>query len=146
MKEIFNEHLHAFNAFYKELSHIYHEEALAAGISDSAFEVLYCLSTLEDGCCQKHIAQASFLSKQTINSSIKALEKKGWIELRKGKGRECGVYLMDGGRDVIEMYVYPAIQRENEAFEQMGEENAGRFIELGQRYVHHLKQGKEKTA
>lgn len=85
MKEIFNEHLRAFNAFYKELSHIYHEEALAAGISDSAFEVLYCLSTLEDGCCQKHIAQASFLSKQTINSSIKALEKKGWIELRKGK-------------------------------------------------------------
>ena len=137
MKEIFNEHLRAFNAFYKELSHIYHEEALAAGISDSAFEVLYCLSTLEDGCCQKHIAQASFLSKQTINSSIKALEKKGWIELRKGKGRECGVYLMDRGRDVIKMYVYPAIQRENEAFEQMGE--------LGQRYVHHLKQGKEKT-
>ncbi|MFR1493246.1 MAG: MarR family transcriptional regulator [Eubacterium ventriosum] len=41
------------------------------GLSDSAFDILYSIVDLGDGCSQSDICKYSCLSKQTVNSSIK---------------------------------------------------------------------------
>lgn len=62
-----------FNRLYKELDDLYHNLALRQGLSDSASIILYALYLLGDGCLQRDICDLSYISKQTINSSIRRL-------------------------------------------------------------------------
>lgn len=66
-----------FNRLYKEQDDLYHDIALYAGLSDSACSILYAICVLGDGCLQRDICREAFTSKQTINSSVRNLEKKG---------------------------------------------------------------------
>ena len=70
-----------FNRLYKELDDLYHEIALAMGLSDSAFAVLYMVGTLGDGCLQRDICREAYVSKQTVNSSMRNLERQGYLYL-----------------------------------------------------------------
>ena len=65
-----------FNYLYKQMDDLYHDIAVHAGLSDSAFTILYGLLDIGDGCLQKDISSQYSISRQTINSSIKNLEKK----------------------------------------------------------------------
>ena len=76
-----------FNRLYKELDDLYHNLALRQGLSDSASIILYALYLLGDGCLQRDICDLSYISKQTINSSIRRLEQDGYLYLQPGRGR-----------------------------------------------------------
>ena len=51
--------LKEFNRIYKKTNEIYHDIALRLGLSDSAFDILYSISELGDGCLQKDICNAT---------------------------------------------------------------------------------------
>ena len=88
-----------YNHLYKEFDDIYHDAALNASLSDSAFDILYGIFELGDGCLQRDICRTSCIPKQTINSAIRKMEANGWIELKPGKGRSMQIFLTDtGGR------------------------------------------------
>ena len=72
-----------FNRLYKEQDDLYHDIALYAGLSDSACSILYAICVLGDGCLQRDICREAFTSKQTINSSVRNLERKGILYLEK---------------------------------------------------------------
>lgn len=127
--------LKEFNSLYKELEDIYHEIALKAGISDSAFAILYTLAEFGDGCLQKDIAEYYSTSKQTINSSIKNLAAKGLISLQKGKGRNMHVYLTAAGQSFVEQKVAPVLALENSIFTEMSPEESREFLRLTKKYV-----------
>ena len=44
-----------YNCLYREYDSIFHDVALASGLSDSAFAILYHIMELGDGCLQKDI-------------------------------------------------------------------------------------------
>ena len=44
--------LKEFNRIYKRTNEIYHDIAFRLGLSDSAFDILYSISELGDGCLQ----------------------------------------------------------------------------------------------
>ena len=48
--------LKEIDSLYKELDELYHIMTLKVGISDSAFQILYTIASLGDGCSQKDIA------------------------------------------------------------------------------------------
>ena len=50
--------LSMFNHIYKEFNEIYHEATLKMGLSDSAFDILYSIVDLGDGCSQSDIVAA----------------------------------------------------------------------------------------
>lgn len=127
--------LKEFNRLYKELEDIYHEIALKAGISDSAFAILYTLMEFGDGCLQKDIAEYYSTSKQTINSSIKKLAAKGLILLQKGKGRNMHVYLTAQGRQFTEEKIAPVLALENSIFTEMSPEESREFLRLTKKYI-----------
>ncbi len=63
-----------YNHLYKEFDDIYHDAALNASLSDSAFDILYGIFELGDGCLQRDICRTSCIPKQTINSAIRKME------------------------------------------------------------------------
>ena len=127
-----------FNRIYKKTNEIYHDIALRLGLSDSAFDILYSISELGDGCLQKDICNATCIPKQTIHSSIRQMEKSGYLTLSSGKGRSMHITLTDLGKSLLERTIYPVMQMEGEAFHCMTDEECQQMLALFGKYIQAL--------
>ena len=130
--------LKEFNRIYKKTNEIYHDIALRLGLSDSAFDILYSISELGDGCLQKDICNATCIPKQTIHSSIRQMEKSGYLTLSSGKGRSMHITLTDLGKNLLERTIYPVMQMEGEAFHCMTDEECLQMLALFGKYIQAL--------
>ena len=130
MQEKASEIQRDFNKFDKELDELYHETALKMGISDSAFCIFYILYNLGDGCLQKDICHEAFANKQTVNSSIRKLVQEGYIYLKQGRGRDKHIFLTESGKQFVENHIVPVVQKENEAFSALKEEEQKELLRL----------------
>lgn len=131
-----------YNSLFKEMTDIYHNIALKLEISDSAFLILYAIVELGCGCTQKDIAQMYYMSKQTINSSIKNLEKSGYIALKQDKGNNKQIFLTTLGEKLAQEKIKPVIKIENDVFAQMSFDESQKLLKLTKKYTDLLK---EKT-
>ena len=128
--------LREFNRLYKRLDDLYHSLSLKMGMSDSTFMILYTIAELGDGCSQKEICEQVYVSKQTINSSIRKLEKEGTIRLEKGdRGRELHIRLTETGKKTLQDKIYPVMEAENRAFIYMSAKDRAEFLRLSRLYV-----------
>lgn len=134
MESIMRQELKEYNRIYKEITNIYHDIALKLGLSDSAFDIFYAICELGNGCLQKDICQMTFISKQTINSSIRKLEQGGYISLQKGKGRNMHIFLTELGEALMKEKIFPAIEIENQAFAEMSPEDSKEFLRLSAQF------------
>lgn len=130
--------LKEFNRIYKKTNEIYHDIALRLGLSDSAFDILYSISELGDGCLQKDICNATCIPKQTIHSSIRQMEKSGYLTLSSGKGCSMHITLTDLGKSLLERTIYPVMQMEGEAFHCMTDEECQQMLALFGKYIQAL--------
>ena len=130
--------LKEFNRIYKKTNEIYHDIALRLGLSDSAFDILYSISELGDGCLQKDICNATCIPKQTIHSSIRQMEKSGYLTLSSGKGRSMHITLTDLVKNLLERTIYPVMQMEGEAFHCMTDEECQQMLALFGKYIQAL--------
>lgn len=130
--------LKEFNRIYKKANEIYHDIALRLGLSNSAFDILYSISELGDGCLQKDICNATCIPKQTIHSSIRQMEKSGYLTLSSGKGRSMHITLTDLGKSLLERTIYPVMQMEGEAFHCMTDEECQQMLALFGKYIQAL--------
>lgn len=127
--------LKEFNSLYKEMDEIYHRIALELGLSDSAFFIMYSIAEFGDGCLQKDIAEQYFISKKTINSSIKNLEAKGYIVLEKGNRRDMHIHFTQAGQEFADKKIAPVFELENSVFEEFPEEECQKLLQLTRKYV-----------
>lgn len=130
--------LREYNRIYKETNNIYHDIALKLNLSDSAFDILYAICQLGNGCLQRDICSLSATSKQTINSSIRKLEKNGQITLKPGKGRQMHIFLTDAGMELIKKRIFPVIEIENKVFDSMTKEESRELLRLNRKYIEML--------
>lgn len=124
-----------FNRLYKEYDSIFHDVALASGLSDSAFAILYHIMELGDGCLQRDICDQLFMSKQTIHSAIQKLRQQGYLSLEPGKGRNMHIRLTEAGRQVVRRVVLPVRRLEEAALEELGSQGSRELLNLTGRYV-----------
>ena len=117
-----------YNSLFKEMTDIYHNIALKLEISDSAFLILYAIVELGCGCTQKDIAQMYYMSKQTINSSIKNLEKSGYIALKQDKGNNKQIFLTTLGEKLAQEKIKPVIKIENDVWVQMSFDESQKLL------------------
>lgn len=136
--------LQEFNRIHKKSNEIYHNIALRLGLSNSAFDILYSICELGDGCLQKDICAATFIPKQTVNSSIRQMETAGYLTLSSGKGRSMHISLTDAGSKLLEQTIHPVLQIENDAFCCMSEEECQQLIALTRRYTQALNEASLK--
>lgn len=135
MEERACDELREFNKIYKGFDDLWHETALHIGLSDSAFDILYSVYCLGDGCLQKDICALSFGRKQTINSAIQKLMKEGLLRMNQGKGREMHIYLTEAGKRFVKQKVEPLVEIENSVWGEMPLEERRELIRLTKQYV-----------
>lgn len=81
-----------------EINALYHEAAVKMGISNSVQNILYVLCEKDGQCLQSEISKLTGISRQTINSAIRKLEKEEIVYLEQGKGRNTILCLTEKGR------------------------------------------------
>lgn len=101
------------NRQFNECNALYHAAAQRCGLSDAAFWTLYALVTSCDPLTQNRIAADWGIPKQTLNSAVAAMVKKGLLALCPGKGAHSGkiVTLTAEGRALAERTVVPVHRR-----------------------------------
>lgn len=132
--------LKEFDSLYKMIDDIYHDIALSMHLTDSAFIILYCLLELGDGCSQKDICKLYSISKQTINSSVKSLEDKGFLIRKAGLGRDIHLYFTEFGKKFADEHIGPVIDMENETFACMKPSECEQLLSLTRKYVQILQE------
>ncbi len=134
------EDLRTYNKILKGYNDIYRDTASLIGVSNSVFDILYAICELGNGCRQSDICRATFIPKQTVNSSIAKLEKEGFLRLEKGGGRSMNIFLTVEGEEKIQKLMSPVINMEKEAFRQMGEQDTAELLRLNQKYANLLRE------
>ena len=130
-----SERLGAYLRLAHAMDEFYHELALGQGLSDSAFAVLWSILELGEGCTQRDICRQFFLSKQTVHSSVRKLEREGVLSLLPGEGREVRVCLTDRGRDLAREKVLPVMEAERDASASISPEEWRTMMRLGERWL-----------
>lgn len=142
-KNRFNE-IKRINYLVNELDALYHQTSLKLGITDSVSIVLYTIYGSDDECLLTDIYKNSGISKQTVNSAIRALEKDGILYLEKYNGRAKKVILTDKGSDYLQKTAVRLYQAEMDAFDTWSDEEVDAYIRLVRKHVNCFRQQIEK--
>lgn len=126
------------NQIAKQQEEIYRRIAVQLGISDTAFWVLYHLCYSDKVFTQNDLAELWYIPKQTINSAITSLIKKGYIYLEQitAARNSKAILLTDKGAAFCKKAIQPILNGEQRAFSQLTEEERKTFISLSQ--IQHL--------
>ena len=135
-----SEKVQQLNGMLCEMDSIYQTLLSAKNISDGEFVVLNAILSLGEGCLQKDIAENSYMSKKTINSTIKKLEKEGFIKLKAGKYPNMHIYLTKKGLDHIKNNVIPIVDVENRVLNSMPEPDFDRLVSGYSKYITSFKE------
>ncbi len=130
-----NDRLKQLNGMLCEIDSLYQTLLIAKGVSDGEFVVMIALLSLGEGCLQKQIAETSYMSKKTINSTIKKLEKEGYIKLKAGKYPNMHIYLTPKGIEHIKENIIPIIEVEEHVLDSMSEEEFEHLMLSSSKYI-----------
>lgn len=117
-----------------EIDSTYHEAAVKIGVSDSVLNILYVLCEKGNKCLQSEIFKLTGMSRQTINSAIRKLEKDEIVYLEQGTGRNTVVCLTEKGKKFSEEKIYPIFEIENMIWSEWTQEERNQYLELTKKY------------
>ena len=122
-----------------EIDSIYQLLLQNKNISDSEYAIIFAILGLGEGCLQKDIAEISYISKKTINTTIKKFERDGIIELKAGKYPNMHIYLTDKGYRYVEENIIPIIEFENKLMSNIPDNEFDIFSNLYSKYIKEFK-------
>ncbi len=128
--------LREFNAIFKETDAIYSRFAKRSGLSDCAFWLLYSVREADENCTQKEICGQWAMNKQTVNSALKVLEKRGFITLVPSETDKRSRYIVlteQGERFALEN-IDIIFQLEQLTLQKMTDTERDAMIEINRRY------------
>ena len=125
---------HSWNEYLNEITGLYHTLSMKLNISDSECMIMYMLCDASGPITQSDIVKATGLSKQTVNSAIRKLEKDGSITLEKLNKKSKILAVTEKGKKVITEKILPIIEMEERVFDAWTEEEARLFLELTEKY------------
>lgn len=128
----------------KMMESAYHEAARKMHLSDSEFSILYIFSSYPEGCNQSALYKEAYLTKSTVNSAIRKMEKKELLYLKPGTGRNTLVFLTESGKKLMEDTIYPIIKIENEIYNSWSAEEQKLFMRLNRDFAERLRDEVEK--
>ena len=135
-----NEKVKYLNMMLCEIDRLYQSLLSSKDLSDSEYVVLFAIMELGEGCLQKDIANNSYISKKTINATIKKLEKNNLIILKAGKYPNMHIYLTKSGRNFIKNNIIPIIDIENNVLENMTDEEFANLAKTYSKYINIFKE------
>ena len=124
-----------FDRYDKEIDGIYHNYCVRHGITDVALWIYYALYTFEGEVTQADICDCWFLPRQSINTSLKALEKAGEIVLvpmENNRKSKC-VRFTESGAKKADGIMKPLFAAEDEMLSTFTEEELQTLLDLQER-------------
>lgn len=132
--------MNRYNYLVSEIDAVYHEAALRLGLSDSALNILYAICDNGEGCLLQDISFYTGMSKQTMNSALRKLEKEDIIYLGSLNAKAKKVYLTEKGKRLVGMTAMRVLQIEDEIFASWKKEDVEKYLELTGKYLDCLKE------
>lgn len=129
------------NQRIKELDSIYHTAANQVGVSDGEITVWSVLLTAEQSYSQQELCDLLSLPRQTVNSIISKMVKKGFVYLEHipGTRNQKTIHLTQQGMDFGEDKVAWILQAEERALEQADPHQVQICIEMIESFTQRLK-------
>ncbi len=124
-----------YNHLLGEINAVYHEMSLRLGLSDSAMIILYTICDVGNICPLQDICRRSGLTKQTVNSAIRKLEREGILYLETAGPKAKNVCLTDAGKQLAEQTAVQIIQIENEIFASWTQTDVQKYLELTEAFL-----------
>ena len=134
MKSAFQE----FNQIDGQIESSYHEAAVRMHMADSELWILYALVTNEPKMLQTDLIKITGMSKTTVNSALKKMEREGVLELTPGSGRNTCVILTDKGNQLAENTVCRLVSLENQIYESWSPQEQTMLMRLNRDYADKL--------
>ena len=125
--------LNRFNALVSEIEAAYHSAAQRMGVADSVQHILYVLYCQGEGVTQADICRMGGMSKQTIHSAIRTMERNGLLRLTEGCKR--AIRLTDAGRALMERVARPIAEAEDSILSHWTEQERELYFDLTHRYA-----------
>ena len=117
-----------------EINALYHEAAVKMGVSDSVQNILYVMREKGDRCLQSEICKLTGISRQTINSAVRKLERDGIVRLEQGKGRNTVVCLTEEGKRFAAEKISPLFEIEEKIWGEWTAEERQQYLRLTKKY------------
>lgn len=133
------EQLEVINQQIKELAGVYRSIVSRSGISENEFWIWYALIIMEGEYSQQDICSCWSLSKQTVNTIVMRMVKRGlaFLEVVPGTRNRKIIRLTKAGKTYGENIVKPISEAENRAFNRLPETDwcacsaaLGRYINI----------------
>ena len=130
----------------KEADDVYHTLALKFGLSDSAMWILCTMRETNRELTQSEIAQEMSMSRQTVNSAIKNLEKQGYLRLEavSGDRRNKILSFTEEGETFVKRTVDRVLSLEHQVFENLEVEEQEKITQILRKYTRFMREGAEK--
>ena len=130
----------------KEVDDVYHMLALKFGLSDSAMWILCTMREANRELTQSEIAQEMSMSRQTVNSAIKNLEKQGYLRLEavSGDRRNKILSFTEEGETFVKRTVDRVLSLEHQVFENLEVEEQEKITQILRKYTRFMREGAEK--
>ncbi len=129
-----------YNILAWETDSVYHTISVEFGLTDSAVNILYLLSFDGGSALLGDIVKYSGLQKQTINSSMRILEKKGLLTLKLVDGKSKRAVLTAEGKELCRETVDRLIEWENRAMNSFSQDEVDIFLALMEKYLKSMKE------
>ncbi len=127
-----------YNDLHCEIGALFHDAAQRVGLSDSVMNILYTVTTYGVECTQSNICKLTGISRQTINSAIRKLEKDGILFLQGGRKNKA-ICLTEHGRCLVAEKVIPVVEAEKAALASWTPEERKILLYLTRKYVEDFK-------
>lgn len=114
---------------------LYHEAAKRLGVSDVELLILYVLTGQDGACPQRDLYKETGISRSTVNSAIKKMEKDGSVTLRALDGRSTEIKLTEKGRKLSQRTAEKIIEIENRIYESWTESDRRMMIRLNREFI-----------
>ncbi len=140
MKRKAKDYLLEINAQEKRFGALYRQAAVRFGLSECAMWVLYFLISTNKPLTQQELTEQMMFPKQTINSAVSNLAKKGYLELQiipEMRSRKQ-IFLSSEGKKLAEQTVKKMCIAEERAVKAMGAKRMELYIALHDVFLNHL--------
>ena len=120
--------LRQYNAYLSKINALYHEWAKKHGMSYNMMMTLYALDENDDW-AQKQIAEEWLIPKQTVNTVVKDLERRGYLccETR-AHSKEKTVKLTPAGKAFAKECMQGLYEAETRCLLALGEEQLEQYL------------------
>lgn len=122
---------------YKQMDDIFHAYAVANGLSDSTFWILYTLCQSEKPYTQNDFCEEWYYSKQTVHSAVAILVKAGYVRLEHVPGSrnsKC-IVLTEAGKRYGALHIQPILEAERRAFAGLTQEERQLYFQLVKKHL-----------